>query len=357
MPFFDTDHVVIVSEIGINHDGSLDKAIDMIAASAEAGVDVCKFQLFRADEMYNSDAGAYEADSGTYDIYDVVKEHEMSQEWIPRLMDACDEHGVRFLTTVCDFRSLEELIPYKPDAVKIASYEIHFIPLFERLSELGVPIIFSSAAATIGDVDEALRAYGTPEDACVMHCNGKYPAPPEIVNMNVLSTYQSAFPDATVGFSDHTKDPVAAPMAAVSLGAQVIEKHFTLDRSSQGVDHGFAVEPHQLSNMVDAIRETESRLAAGESVDVDPVLLGTSRKVITEEEEYLRNFAYRSIYARQDIEEGEVFSSENVGVLRSGEQEKGMHPRYYRDLLGLQAPRAFPQGTPLSLKTLLDADS
>jgi N-acetylneuraminate synthase len=327
----------------------------MIEVSAECGADVCKFQLFRADEMYNPDAGTYENESGTYDIYNLVSEHEVGQDWIPVLIEACEENGVQFLTTVCDFQSLDELLPYDPMAVKVASYEIHFLPLFERLGELGLPIIFSSAAATIGDVEEALGAYGNPEQACIMHCNGKYPTPPGMVNMNVLKTYGLAFPDSIVGFSDHTKDPIAAPVAAVSLGAGVVEKHFTLDRNSEGADHSFAVEPPQLKAMVSAIREAESRRDAGEEIDVDPVVLGSTRKEVLEEEEYLRNFAFRSLYARRDIAKGDTFTRDNVGILRAGEQEKGMHPRHYDELLGMSSPKAFRRGTPLRLRTLLSS--
>jgi len=355
MSLFPSDEVQIISEIGINHDGSLEKALEMIQVSADCGADFCKFQLFKADEMYQEDAGAYSTGSGsTDDIHDLVEKHQLRKEWIPRLIEECDEHEVRFLTTVCDLVSLDEILELNPELLKVASYEIHYHQLFERLEDLGIPIIFSTAGATIGDVDEALKAYGEPSNTCIMQCNGKYPADRDMVNMNVLKTFQHAFPEASIGFSDHTEDPVEAPVAATALGAQVIEKHFTLDKTAPGPDHGFAIEPEGLDALVDAVREAEEKRAEGDSFDLDPVILGTSRKDTHEKEQELRDYAYRSLYADADIGKGETFTENNVAVYRAGELPKGMHPCRLSSLTGQSAPREIEQGTPLTLETLLD---
>lgn len=355
MSAFEFDDVQIISEIGINHNGELDKALEMIRVSADCGVDFCKFQLLKADEMYQEDAGAYATGTGSVDdIYDVVKKSELQEEWIPRLIEECEEYDVRFLTTVYDLVGLQEILEFDPDLLKVASYEIHFHQLFEELGRLGIPIIFSTAGATIGDVEEALKAYGDPSNACIMQCNGKYPADREMVNMRVLNTLQHAFPKASVGFSDHTEDPVEAPVAATALGAQVIEKHFTLDQSLPGPDHGFAVEPEGLDRLVDAVRETERKREQGKEIDIDPVILGTSRKDTHEDEQYIRDFAYRSLYADEDIEAGEPFSEDNVAIYRAGGLPKGMHPRHLRDLTGLNAPKDIERGSPITLETLLE---
>lgn len=354
MGIFSSDSVQITSEIGINHDGSLEKALDMIRISADCGADFCKFQLLKAEEMYQRDAGSYKTEVGsTDDIYNLVKKHELQQEWIPRLIEECKENGVRFLTTVCDLVGLEEILEFEPEILKVASYEIHYHYLFEKLGEFGIPLIFSTAGATIGDVDEALKAYGDSSNTCIMQCNGKYPADRDMVNMNVLRTFRHAFPEASIGFSDHTKDPIEAPVAATALGAQMIEKHFTLDKTSPGPDHGFAIEPKGLEALVEAVREAEEKRADGEEFDIDPVVLGTSRKDTHEKEKDLRDYAYRSLYADADIGKGETLTEENVAVYRAGELPKGMHPRHLGSLIGQSAPHEIEQGTPLTLGTLL----
>ncbi len=353
MSILPDNHVQIISEIGINHDGNLDKALEMIRVSADCGVDFCKFQLLKADEMYQESAGSYATETGsTDDIYDLVKKSELQKEWIPRLIEECEANDVRFLTSVYDLVGLDEILEFDPELLKVASYEIHYHQLFERLGELGIPIIFSTAGATIGDVDEALRAYGNPSNTCIMHCNGKYPADRDMVNMNVLKTFRYAFPEATIGFSDHTEDPVEAPVAATALGAHAIEKHFTLDKTAPGPDHGFAVEADGLEALVSAVREAEEKRANGESFDLDPTILGTSRKDTHEKEQHLRNYAYRSLYADAEIAEGETFTEENIAVYRAGELPKGMHPRNFDRLVGLPAPRDIKKGAPITFETL-----
>lgn len=354
MSIFAPDRVQIISEIGINHNGQLEKALEMIRVSADCGVDFCKFQLLKADEMYQENAGSYATGTGsTENIYDLVKKSELQREWIPRLIEECEDNEVRFLTTVYDLVGLEEILEFSPDLLKVASYEIHYHQLFEELGRLDIPIIFSSAGATIGDIDEALKAYGDPAKTCIMHCNGKYPADRDMVNMNVLKTLHHACPDASIGFSDHTEDPVEAPVAATALGAQAIEKHFTLDKSAPGPDHGFAIEPEGLERLVDAVRKAEEKRANGGSFDIDPLILGTSRKDTHEKEQHLRDYAYRSLYADADIEEGELFSEENVAVYRAGELPKGMHPKHLSKLLGQPAPRTLEKGIPITFETLL----
>jgi N-acetylneuraminate synthase len=353
MSLFPDSRVRVIAEIGINHDGSLDKALEMIRVSAACGADFAKFQLLKADEMYSPHAGTYRNESGTYNIRDVVRAGELRAGWLDRLTAACREHGIGFLITVCDEAGLEEILPYRPALLKIASYEISHLPLFERLGALGIPIIFSTACARLGDIEEALAAYGRPEQACIMHCNGSYPAPRHIVNLRVLQTLRLAFPRCVIGFSDHTRDPVEAPVGAVALGARVIEKHITLDRRSPGPDHSFAIEPEELRQLVAAVHETERRVAAGENIAVDPILLGDSAKVVHAEEAYLRGFAYRSVFTRRAIRAGERFTRENLAVLRNGQQPPGLHPREFKTLLGRVCPRDLEAGQPVTWDSLL----
>ncbi len=353
MSLFPDSRVRVIAEIGINHDGSLDKAVEMIRVSAAAGADFAKFQLLKADEMYPPGAGRYRNASGEFDIREVVRESELRAGWLDRLTAACREAGIGFLITVCDEVGLEEILPYRPALLKIASYEISHLPLFERLGALGIPIIFSTACARLGDIEEALAAYGAPERCCIMHCNGSYPAPRHIVNLRVLETLRRAFPRCVIGFSDHTLDPVEAPVGAVTLGARVIEKHITLDRRSPGPDHSFAIEPDELRRLVEAVRETERRVAAGDPPVVDPVLLGSSEKTVQAEEQYLRGFAFRSLFTRRAVRAGERFSRENLAVLRNGQKPPGLHPREFKNLLGRPCPRDLAAGEPVTWDDLL----
>ncbi len=353
MNYFNQDRVLIVSEIGINHDGSLDKAIEMIRVSAECGVDICKFQFLIADQMYPINAGTYTNEVGSFPIYDVIKKHEMPEHWIPKLRSACDKNQVGFLMTVCDLKGLNIVKKYKPEMLKIASSELSYLPLFREIGLTDIPLIFSSAGAKLGDIEEALEALNRTIDICLMHCNGKYPTPPEGVNMRVLDTYSRAFPDVVLGFSDHTENPVDAPLAALSMCAKVIEKHFTLDKSSPGPDHYFAVDPDGLKVMVDSIRMAEDKLRRGESLIVQENLLGQGAKLVNEHEQYLRDFCYRSLFAACDISKGDIFTRENIAILRNGELPKGVHPRELNSLLDQRVSYDIKKGEPINFNTLL----
>ena len=352
MGFIKNDYVYIISEIGVNHDGSLEKALNMIRKSAEAGVNCAKFQLFSAKKMYHKDAGEYKTASGEIiDIYKVVQDLELPESWIPKLMVECKKNNIDFLCTVCDEGSVDILNKYNPSSYKVASYEISHIPLFKYLGIQNKPIIFSTAGATIGDIEGALEAFGKDDNLVIMHCNAKYPTDRDMINMNCIKTLKLAFPNSIIGFSDHTEDPTEAPVAAVALGAKVIEKHFTLDKTSYGPDHSYAVDPVGLKQMVDDIRITEKNLIDGSHIDISKIILGTSKKTPHKKELELKNFTYRSIYAIKNILEGEVFTSENIGVLRPGKKKSGMHPRFYSDLIEnkLKSNENVPVGTPINI--------
>jgi len=350
--------VYIVAEVGINHDGKLDQALEMIRVAADAGADCVKFQLFRAAGMYQRKAGAYRtASGGSVDIYDLMEALEMPIDWVPRLMEACDQEGVQFLTTVCDEIVLAGLDAYAMPAFKVASYEISHLPLFRELGKRGKIVIFSSGAANLGDIEEALAAIrsGGEATAILLHCVASYPTPPEHCNLNVIRTLNLAFPDCIVGYSDHSEDPVRAPRQAVALGAMLIEKHFTLDKTLPGPDHSFAVDPDGLRNMVQAIRQTESAMRAGHPIPQDVALLGSSAKTTQELEASLRRFAYRTLFSTDAIAAGEIITADKVGVLRAGEGAPGLHPRHF-DLITsgtVRASRAISAHSPITWDSLL----
>jgi len=246
---------------------------------------------------------------------------EMPYEWIPELSEYCQEKGIFFMSTPFDEKSADELEDYLP-AYKVASYTSSHIPFLKHLAEKDKPIIMSTGAHEIGEVEDsvdALREAGV-EDFALLQCVAAYPTPLESINVRVVQTLREKF-EVQTGLSDHTLDPVTAPAAAVALGANIVEKHFTLDKSMEGPDHEFALEPDQLDRMVTAIRNTEKALGNGE-------------KEVLEVEEELHDMGKRRIHATSEIKEGEVISGENIDILRSGKQENGLSPKHYSRILG-----------------------
>jgi N-acetylneuraminate synthase len=235
------------------------------------------------------------------------------------------------MSTPFDERSAAELAEYVP-AWKVASYTSSHIPFLEHLAETDKPIIMSTGAHELAEVGEsvaALREAGA-SDLVLLQCVAAYPTPISEINVSVVETLREEF-DVPTGLSDHTLDPVTAPSAAVTLGACVIEKHFTLDKSMEGPDHEFALEPDELDRMVSAIRDTEAALGSGE-------------KRVLEVERELHEKARRAIHAVEDIEAGEELAETNLKVLRPGEQESGLHPKFYDEVVGTTALRDISRG-------------
>jgi N-acetylneuraminate synthase len=316
----------IIAEAGSNHDGSLDQAYALIDAAADARADAVKFQVFRADRLYPKSAGVSEYLKLDRPIYDIVAELELPYEWLPLLVARCRERGIRFLASAFDEESADLVGPFV-DAFKIASYEMTQIPLLRHVASMGKPVIVSTGTADLDEVRasvEAFRATGN-DDLILLQCTAAYPAPIESLNIRALATLKSIFA-VPAGLSDHSRDPVVAPIAAVAVGANVIEKHFTLSNSLPGPDHRFAVEPDELHLLVEKVREAEAALGNGEKT-VDPV------------ERELRQFARRSIFTARDIRAGEAFTRENLVILRNGALAPGLEPSRFDDLLGRHAAR------------------
>lgn len=327
----------IVAEIGINFDGERSKALKMIDAAVEAGCNAVKFQVFRSERMYAKDAGSLIVATGdTVDIHDLIRQMELPYEWLSELKSYAENKNVEFFTSVCDEVSADVLETVDVSAYKIASYEITHLPLIEHVARKQKPLIMSCGGATILEVEEAISAAKKAglTNIVLMHCIAKYDAPLDTLNLNVLKTLKLQYPELIIGYSDHSSDPLIAPRTAVALGAKMIEKHITLDRSAPGPDHSFALEPDELKSMVEEIRQTEQKLLKGESIAMDESVLGTSKCETFENEVYVRKFAYRLLYATQPIKPGDTLSKNNIAVLRSGESYKkyyntGLHPRYY----------------------------
>lgn len=323
----DGEPCFIIAEAGSNHNRSLERAKRLIDVAADAEADAVKFQTFRAAKLYPKTAGTSDYLNISKSIYDVIAEMELPYEWIPALADYCSEKDILFLSSVFDERSSDLLDPYLP-AFKIASYEITHIPLIRYVAKKGKPVIISTGTANLEEVRETVEEFRqTGNDQIIlMQSTASYPAPADSLNVRVVQTLKQTF-SVPAGLSDHSRDPVVGPVAAVALGANLIEKHFTLSNELPGPDHRFALEPAELRLMIQKVREAEKALGNGEKA-MHPI------------EAELRGFARRSIFAVRQIAEGEVFSEENVAVLRCGKLPAGLHPKYYPELLGRRATRA-----------------
>jgi N-acetylneuraminate synthase len=325
----------VIAEAGSNHNGSLAQALRLIEVAAEAKADAVKFQVFRAAKLYPRSAGRSDYLGLPTSIYDVIEQMETPYEWLPRLAEHCRATGIAFLASAFDEASVDELDPYV-DAHKVASYEMTHAPLLRHVAAKGKPVILSTGTANLSEVADSVdvfRATGN-DSLALLQCTGAYPAPPESLDLRSITTMRSAF-GLPVGLSDHSRDPVVAPVAAVALGACVIEKHFTFSNELPGPDHRFAVEPHELAALVAKVREVEAALGTG-AKDVQPA------------EEELRSFARRSIFVTRAVAQGERFSPDNVAVLRNGKAGFGLTPDRLDEVLARAAARDLAAETALT---------
>jgi sialic acid synthase SpsE len=326
----DREHVFVIAEAGSNwRMGTAERDILMARAlvdvAVEAGADAVKFQTYRARDTYVADAGEsdYLADAGIKrSINDIFTDLEMPYEMLGEIAEYCGKTGIEFMSTPFSVADAEAVDPYV-QRHKVASYEIDHVRLLQRLAATGKPLIVSTGAAVEYDIEFCLdtaRAAGAGE-ITLLQCTSRYPAPPDSLNLAVIPWLRQRF-GVAAGFSDHSRDPIVGPVAAVALGATVIEKHFTIDNRLPGPDHAFALEPEQLTAMVRAIREAEQ-------------VRGDGVKAVGLPENELRGFAVRAIQATRDLEPGDLLlEGENFDVLRPGKRSTGMHPRHLDALNG-----------------------
>ncbi len=304
-----------------------EQALRLIDIAAESGADAVKFQVYRAERLYVKDAGHAEYIGKKKKIYDIIREMELPYEWLPKLKKHCDDKGIMFLATPFDSASADELEKIGMDAYKTASYSITDFPLLKQIAGKGKPVIMSTGASEMNDVGKAvdyIKKCGN-DDIILLQCTAKYPAPMSAMNLSVIPKMKNEF-SCPVGLSDHSREPLIAPLGAVALGASVIEKHFTTDNNLPGPDHGFAILPYELKELVMSIHKLEQAL-------------GTGRKKVDDAEKELHSFARHFIYSTKPIKKGERFTRENIGVLRPGKKEHGLEPDHYEELLGRTAAR------------------
>lgn len=316
------DRTFVIAEIGANHNRSLGLAKELVDVAAEAGADAAKFQIYSASTLYSArknDALGYDGESLTK----LIESVETPRDWLPELAAYCKKKGLLFFAAPFDRAAVDEL-----DAVselfKIASFEIVDIPLIRHTASKGKPMIIATGLASIGEIEDAYNACMAENNDKIafLQCASCYPAPASIMNLRSMETIKRVF-GVPVGLSDHTLG-IHISVAAVAMGAAIIEKHVTMDRSMAGPDHSFAIEPHELKEMVRQIREVES--AQGD---------GYKRGPAPEEMEYY-NRARRSLHAAVDIPAGTVITIDMISSKRPG---YGIRPKYVDIVVGRKAAR------------------
>ncbi|HLC96353.1 MAG TPA: N-acetylneuraminate synthase family protein [Candidatus Nanoarchaeia archaeon] len=329
----------IVAEAGVNHNGDLSLAKQLIEAAAKAKVDAVKFQLLKADSLYVKDAGTWKTDfNEEFDIHGVWKKTEMPLSWISELKEYADEKNLIFFSSVFDEQGADFINPYV-GIYKIASSELSHIPLLKHVAKKKKPIIISIGGATMAEVQEAITVVKETGNNAIalLYCVPIYPTPLDKANVKALETLRKKFPDIVVGYSDHSLDPVAVPRAAISYGAKIIEKHFTLSKAMLGIDHKMSLEPKELNAMVSEIRKAEADLTHGTLV-INSKAIGDG---IIHPGDAKMSFLRRKIFAIQTILKGQQLTKNNIAVLRPGNRDvtNGLHPSQFEALLGKKASR------------------
>lgn len=349
---------LIIAEVGINHDGIYENAIKMIDVAKNAGADVVKFQFFKSKKMYTEKATNFVASNGnSMPINAILKSTEVPENWINKLISYCKKVDIGFLSTICDINGVEVLERLGVDAFKIASSEITDTPLIERAAQTNKSIIFSCGGAYLSDIDKTLRLIHSVgnHNVAMLHCLYTYPTPLENCNLNFISTLKYAYPNTIIGYSDHTKDPIKAPITAVILGAKIIEKHFTLDKTLPGADHSFSLNPNELKEMCCEIRKVEQLSKEEQEKYICKEALGTSGRLLYQPEKEEREYSYRKIFAISNIQEGELLTTQNIDVLRPAELNGGISPDYYYYFInhGIRTVKPIKKGEPVTWDSLL----
>ncbi|HKK74710.1 MAG TPA: pseudaminic acid synthase [Saprospiraceae bacterium] len=330
----------IIAEMSGNHNGDIKRALALVKAAADAGAHALKLQTYTADTITIDHHG------GLFDItdknslwhgknlYELYQEAHTPWEWHQEIFDYANSLGMLAFSSPFDETAVDFLEELDVPAYKIASFESNHFPLLKKVAQTGKPILISSGTSKLNELYESiqyLKANGA-KDIVIFKCTSTYPATPENTNLRTIPVFQDIFEDCVIGLSDHTMG-IGASVAAVALGARVVEKHFTLRRADGGVDSAFSLEPAELKALV---TETERAFLALGNIQLDT----------QKSEEKSRQFK-RSIYVVEDIKAGEPFTEKNIKVIRPGD---GLAPKFYAELLGKKATSDLKRGTPLTEK-------
>ena len=329
------ERTLIIAEVSANHNGNIERAETIVRAAADAGADAVKLQTYTADTLTIPCDNEYFRIKGTLwegrTLHDLYQEAYTPWEWHPRLIGLANELGLVCFSTPFDTTAVDFLEELNVPCHKVASFEVVDIPLLKKIASTEKPVIMSTGMANLEEIAEAvrtLRVNGT-EELALLKCTSSYPAPPEEANLVTIPHLAATF-DCIAGLSDHTMGSAVA-VAAVALGARIVEKHFTLSRADGGPDSAFSMEPAEFKQMVQDIRTAEAAL-------------GKVNYSLTEKERESVVFR-RSLFVVKDMKAGELFTDANVRSIRPG---NGLHPRFLDTVLGCKAIMDITRGTPLA---------
>jgi pseudaminic acid synthase len=330
-----TAPVYIIAEMSANHDQNFEQAVKILQVASEAGADAVKLQTYTPDTMTIDCDNKYFRIRGTIwegkNLYSLYDEAYTPWDWHPKLKKIAEDLGIALFSTPFDATAVDFLEQMGVPAYKVASFEVVDLPLLRKIARTGKPVIMSTGMATLAEIDEAvqtLRHAGCTQLA-LLKCTSAYPASPEEMNLRTIPHLADAF-SVPAGLSDHTLG-ITVPIAAVALGACIIEKHITISRDIPGPDSAFSLEPQEFKQMVEAVRIAEKAL-------------GTINYQTTKKEQEIVVFR-RSLFVVRDMKEGEAFTKENVRSIRPG---AGLSPKYLQVILGRKASRDLERGTPLN---------
>ena len=332
--------IFIIAEAGVNHNGSLKKALKLIDIAAAAGADAIKFQTFKADNLVTNYApkAEYQMSKSKKNEtqFQMLKNLEFTPQMHQVCLERCKKNRINFISSAFDIESLNFLNKFKLNYFKIPSGEITNMPYLETLGKFKKKILLSTGMSNITEIKMAIKTLvlnGTKKkDITVMHCTSAYPTPFDEINLNIITTFKKIF-KFNVGFSDHSLG-IYASIAAAALGATVIEKHFTLNKNHKGPDHKASLDPQELKSMINGIRVVEK-------------ILGSKVKKITKSEKKNIYVVRKSIVASKNIIKGEKFSYNNITCKRPG---NGISPLFFNKLIGIKAKRSFDKNEQIKLK-------
>lgn len=320
---------LIIAEAGVNHNGKLDMAFRLCDAAKESGADIIKFQMWKTENIitHNVEQADYQKkNAGKEETqFDMLKGLELPFQSFERIKAYCDSIGILFASTADDKESLDFLVTLGVPFLKVGSGDIGNIPFLRDIGSKHLPVMLSTGMSTLADVDISLRALqkGGTDNITILHCTTSYPCPYEDVNLNAMKTLKNAF-HLSVGYSDHTLG-IEVPVAAVAMGAVVIEKHFTLDKGLKGPDHAASMEPCEFKKMVQSIRNIECAM-------------GNAIKAPTSEERKISSVVVKRIVAKSVIEKGQRFTEDNLTVKRSN---SGISAKYWDLIIGSKANETY----------------
>lgn len=327
----------IIAEAGVNHNGSLERAIELIEKAAKAGADIVKFQTYKADKLVTKTAlkfwnCKYDNTKTQHEAYSKLDKFPM--EYYPKLIEACKKNKIEFLSTPFDKQSADMLVKMGMKSIKVSSSDLTNFPFLKHLAKKQLPIYLSTGAATMGEIEEAVRTIEKEGNSqiIILHCTLCYPTEAKDANLNLIKTLKAVFPRYKIGLSDHTIG-TTIPIAAVALGAEVIEKHYTVDKTlKESADHWFSVDPKELKEMVQAVKDTNEALGSSEKKVFD-----------CEKDTYL--YDKRSIVSNRYIPKGTVITGAMLTCKRPG---TGIQPKFYDIIKGRKAIKDIPEDSIVS---------